>query len=92
MIWSEIDVSKDDKNKFYANFQINIEGDRKEISYAQRVFNLDGEVSIVSKSAIPFLSKYGQDIIDLIKDKYPEDIIGEDFPNFVEFLETIREN
>ena len=92
MIWNQLDISKDDQNKFYGNFQINIEEDREEIALAQKVFNLDGEVSICSKSAIPFLSKYGEDLIELIKEKYPEDIIGDDFISFVSYLEAIREN
>lgn len=92
MVWNQLDISKDDHNKFYGNFQINIEDDREEIALAQRVFNLDGEVSICSKSAIPFLTKCGGDIVELIKEKYPEDIIGEDFANFERYLKAIRGN
>ncbi len=92
MIWNQLDISKDDNNKFFGNFQLNVEDNREEITYAQKVFNLDGEVSIVSKSAIPYLSKYGIDIIEMMKEKYPEDIISDDFGKFVKYLETIREN
>ena len=91
MVWNQLDISKDNNNKFFGNFQINIEEDREEIALAQKVFNLDGEVSICSKSAIPFLVKCGEDFIELIKDKYPEDIIGDDFIGFVKYLEAIRE-
>ena len=92
MVWNQLDIFKDDNNKFYGNFQLNIENDREEIALAQKIFNLEGEVSICSKSSIPFLAKCGDDFIELIKEKYPEDIISEDFASFVKFIEAIREN
>lgn len=93
MTWNQFDISKGDNNEIYGNLNVNIEGNNKEeILYAQKIFNLEGEVSIVPKSAIPILTKCGQDIIELMKDKYPEDIINGDFDGFVKYIETINED
>ena len=92
MIWQQMDISKDDKNKFYGNFNLSIEDNKEEIAFAQRVFALDGEFSICSKTLMPFLEKYGSDIIEFVKEKYPEDIIGDDFQSVVKFIETINAN
>ena len=90
MILSNIEASRDEKNNYYGNMQVSIEDNKEAIEYSQKVFNLQHEVTVVSKSTLPVLKKYGQDIIEMVKGKYPEDIIGEDFSQFTEFLEAIN--
>ncbi len=88
MTMNNCNISRDG-SKYYCSMDINIEDNKKETNYAQRIFNLGHDVSIVSDSAVPILSKYGNDIIEMIKDKYPEDIISTDFGKFVEYLDVI---
>jgi len=88
MIMNDCNLSRDG-SKYYCSVGLNIEDNKEEALYAQRIFNLGHDVSIVSDSAVPILSKYGNDIIEMIKDKYPEDIISTDFGKFVEYLDVI---
>ncbi|RLC46737.1 MAG: hypothetical protein DRH57_05475 [Candidatus Cloacimonadota bacterium] len=90
MILNNIESSRDEKNIYYGNMQVVIEDSKEEIEYSQTVFNLQHEVTVVSKAALPVLKKYGQDIIEMVKSKYPEDVISTDFNEFVEFVEAIN--
>lgn len=54
MIWRQLDVSKDDNGKFFADFHLNIDDNKEEIVHAQKIFNLDIDVSICSKSTMIF--------------------------------------
>ena len=90
MIWNQFDMSKGDNNELYGSLNIHIENNNSsEILYTQKIFNLSGEVSVVPKVTIPILTKYGKDIIEMMKDKYPEEIIADDFSSFVNYIEII---
>ena len=89
MTLSNIESSRDEKNNYYGSMQVNIDEDKEELKYSQRIFHLQHEVTIVSKSVLPVLKKYREDIIEMVKEKYPEDIISTDFSQFAEFLEVI---
>ena len=91
MLMNNCNVSRDG-SKYYCNMDILTEDNKSETMYAQRIFNLEQEITIVPKTTLPIIKKYGKDIIEMVKNKYPEDMISNDFFKFVDFLETIDED
>jgi len=92
MILHSVNSSKDEKGKFFGNLDIGIEEDKKEVEYSQRILSLDHDVSIVSKSVVTVLAKHGDDIIRMITESNPEDMIKGDLELFKEYLKVIHAN
>ena len=93
MIFEGMEANRDSNNNnndYYATPNLRVEK-KQEVKYLQSLFMLEQDVSIVSVSAKNVLDKYSADILEMLKDKYPEDVIGEEFGKFKEYIDTCVE-
>jgi len=91
MIYQSCNVSRGDKDEYYTSIDINIQDNKSETLYAQKVFALDTEITIVPKSILNVLKRYNKDLIEMISTKYPEDELRGDLIDFSKLMEVIKD-
>lgn len=77
MQFEALDHGKDEQQKFWGQPHLRTE-DKQEVIHLQKMLLNDEEVMIVPKSIYNLLVKHGLEIVEIISEKYPEDLMGED--------------
>jgi hypothetical protein len=86
-------VSRGDNNEVYLSVDVSSES-KEEALYAQKIFSMDTEVTIIPKNILDVFIKYSTDIDLLIKHQYPEDDLKaetNDFKEILNYLQQLKE-
>lgn len=93
MKFTQIQANLDDVNtgkEWYGSLDVSIEKNKDEVLYAQKVFSMEKEITIVPKSYFNLMMKHHAEIMELLTEKYPEQAMSNDYAESVEFLKLVK--
>ena len=77
MLFESLDCGKDEKNNFWGNPHFRTE-DKKEIESMQKFLMSEDEMMVIPKSIYNMITRHGAEMIDILTEKYPEELMGTD--------------
>jgi len=85
---NSLDTSSDDNNDLFCHINVTTDDDF-EIGEIQKLFMKKEKVMVVPKSIYTMLIKHGSEMVDILSEKYPEDLMGEDMQKTIKHLKDL---
>lgn len=88
MIFEALDHGKDDNKEYWGQPHLRSTS-KEELITLQKVMMSEEEVMIIPKSVYNMMVKHGNEIVEFLSEKYPEDLMGEDMQKAAEHMKMI---